>query len=45
MGAIYYKQPNGRFCRYSTICDAVTDYIYMKIIQNVVIALAPIIAL
>ena len=26
MGAIYYKQPNGRFCRYSTICDAVTDY-------------------
>lgn len=26
MGAIYYKQPNGRFCRYSTICDAITDY-------------------
>ena len=26
MSAIIYKQPNGRFCRYSTICDAVTDY-------------------
>ena len=26
MGAIYYKQPNGRYCRYSTIVDRVTDY-------------------
>ena len=26
MAGIIYKQPNGRFCRYSTICDAVTDY-------------------
>ena len=26
MAAIYYKQPNGRYCRYSTIVDCVTDY-------------------
>lgn len=26
MGAIFYKQPNGRYCRYSTVVDCVTDY-------------------
>lgn len=26
MGAIFYKQPNGRYCRYSTVVDCVTHY-------------------
>lgn len=26
MGQIFYKQPNGRYCRYSTVVDCVTDY-------------------
>jgi len=26
MATIFYKQPNGRYCRYSTIVDDVTDY-------------------
>lgn len=26
MATIFYKQPNGRYCRYSTIVEDVTDY-------------------
>lgn len=26
MGSVYYKQPNGRYCRYSTVVDCVTHY-------------------
>lgn len=26
MATIFYKQPNVRYCRYSTIVDNVTDY-------------------
>lgn len=26
MGTIFYKQPNGRYCRYSIVVDCVTDY-------------------
>lgn len=26
MGAMYAKQPNNLYCRYSTVCDGITDY-------------------
>jgi len=26
MGAMYAKQPNNLYCRYSTVCDVITDY-------------------
>lgn len=26
MATIFYKQPNGRYCRYSTVVEDVTDY-------------------
>jgi len=26
MGAFWCKQPNGKYCRFSTVVDCITDY-------------------
>ena len=30
MGAMICKQPNGKYCRFSTVVDTVTDYNFTK---------------